>query len=262
MFLFKKIAGPFFYPLSICLEILILGLVLLWFTRRQRAGKIVVTLGTILLLLFSSDQFSNLLLRPLEYRYPPVTDVSPGESGTQNTFTSIKWIVVLSGGKISDPDIPVASQLFSASLIRLVESIQLHRELRGSKLILSGGGVLSSVSEGNVLAQVAQALGVNPQELIAETESRDTEDQALNIKQIVGQDRFILVTSAAHMPRALALFRKQGLQPLPYPVGHLAIGRNVINLVSFFPYAENLSKSQVAIYESLGLIWSKLRGQL
>lgn len=261
MFLFKKIVGPFFYPLSICLEILLLGLVLLWFTRKQRAGKIVVALGTFLLLLFSSDLFANFILRPLEYRYPPVTDVSPGESGTQNIFTSIKWIVVLSGGKISDPDIPAASQLLSASIIRLVESIQLHRELPGSKLILSGGGVLSSISEGKILAQVAQALGVNPQELVTETESKDTEDQARSIGKIVGQDRFILVTSASHMPRALALFRKQGMQPLPYPVGHLVIGRNV-DLVSLFPSAENLYKCQIAAYEYLGWIWSKLRGQL
>ena len=43
MFLFKKIVAPFFFPLSICLEILFLGLFLLWFTRRQKTGKIIVS---------------------------------------------------------------------------------------------------------------------------------------------------------------------------------------------------------------------------
>ena len=53
MFMLKKIVALFFYPLSLCLGILILGLLFLWATRRQRLGKRLVTLGTVLLLLLS-----------------------------------------------------------------------------------------------------------------------------------------------------------------------------------------------------------------
>ena len=76
MFLFKKIVVPFFFPLSICLEILFLGLFFLWFTRRQKTGKIIVSLGTIVLVMISYVTISDVLLRPLEYEYSPITDVS------------------------------------------------------------------------------------------------------------------------------------------------------------------------------------------
>ena len=62
MFLVKKIVALFFYPVGLCLGILILGLFCLWATRRQRLGKVLVTLGTVLLLLFSTSLISSWLL--------------------------------------------------------------------------------------------------------------------------------------------------------------------------------------------------------
>jgi uncharacterized SAM-binding protein YcdF (DUF218 family) len=65
MFLFKKIVAPFFFPLSICLEILFLGLFILWFTRRQKAGKLIIFLGTVVLLMISCVNISDMLLQQL-----------------------------------------------------------------------------------------------------------------------------------------------------------------------------------------------------
>ena len=70
MFVVKKIVALFFYPVGLCLGILILGLFCLWATRRQRLGKVLVTLGTVLLLLLSTSFISSGLLVPLEHRYP------------------------------------------------------------------------------------------------------------------------------------------------------------------------------------------------
>ena len=70
MFIVKKIVPLFLYPVSLCLGILILGLVFLWATRRQRLGKGLATLGTVLLLLLSLDGISGQFLTPLERRYP------------------------------------------------------------------------------------------------------------------------------------------------------------------------------------------------
>jgi uncharacterized SAM-binding protein YcdF (DUF218 family) len=66
MFLFKKIVPQFLFPVPLVLELLLLGLALLWFTRRQRAGRVLVSAGTGLLLIFSNAFVSHLLLRPLE----------------------------------------------------------------------------------------------------------------------------------------------------------------------------------------------------
>ena len=69
----------------------------------------------------------------------------------------------------------MASQLSGSSLIRLVEGIRLHRELPDTKLILSGGGAFGPMPEAVAMSQVAQTLGVMPQEIIIEEDSPDTE---------------------------------------------------------------------------------------
>lgn len=69
MFLLKKIVAPLFFPVSLCLELLLLGLFLLWFTRKQKTGKIIVSIGVILLGTLSYGAVSDILLQPLEYKY-------------------------------------------------------------------------------------------------------------------------------------------------------------------------------------------------
>ncbi len=121
MFLFKKIVGPFFFPVTIILMMLILGLFFLLLARKQRTGKILVLIGTTFLGLLSYDGVSERILKPLEYKYPPLLS---GQS-----IQNVKWIVVLGGGHSSDPELPVTSQLSEASLARVVEGIRLHRGL-------------------------------------------------------------------------------------------------------------------------------------
>lgn len=101
----------------------------------------------------------------------------------------IKWVVVLGGGHISDPKIPITGQLSDASMARLVEGIRLHRELPKSKLILSGGSFFDRVSNAKVLSEVAMALGVKKKNILLEEISKDTEDQARLIQQIVSKPR-------------------------------------------------------------------------
>jgi len=254
MFMFKKIVAPLFFPLSICLEIFLVGIFLLWFTRKQMAGKIIVTIGVATLVALSYGVASETLLRPLEYKYPPMTDVS--------TILDVKWVVVLSGGHTPDDQLPITGQLSDASLVRLVEGVQIHRKLPKSKLVLSGGGVFSAVTEAKVMMDVAIALGMNAKDLVLESESKDTKDQARLIHKIVGDSRFILVTSASHMPRSMVLFLKKGMHPIPAPIGHKVIKRKKITPSMFFPSAGRIEKTERAFYEYLGLAWAKLRGQI
>ena len=65
MFLFKKIVAPFFFPLSCCLEILIIWLILLWFTKYKKTAKIIISAGVILLTLLSYPTLPKMLLQPL-----------------------------------------------------------------------------------------------------------------------------------------------------------------------------------------------------
>ncbi len=254
MFLLKKIVAPLFFPLSLCLEILLAGIFLLWFTRKQKAGKIIVSIGVVILIAFSYGAASDILLRPLEYKYPPMTDMS--------AVLDVEWVVVLSGGSSSDAHLPITGRLSHASLVRLVEGIRIHRKLLKSKLILSGGGAFNTVAEAKTMADVAVILGIDSKDFILESESKDTKDQARFIRKIVGENRSVLVTSASHMPRSIALFKKRGMHPIPAPIGHKVKERQKITPAIFFPSAGRIAKMEHAFYEYLGLVWAKLRGQI
>ena len=254
MFLLKKIISPLFLPVPLCLEILLTGLVLLWFTRRQKLGKIVVSIGVILLATLSYDAIPNNLLRPLEYKYPPLLKLED--------VHDIKWVVVLGGGHQSDPSIPSTSQLSDASIARLVEGIRLYKMLPGSKLILSGGSAFDPVPDAEILQDCALAIGVRKKDLILESVSKDTKDEARLIEEIVRNDSFVLVTSASHTPRAMALFEKRGMHPIPAPTEHLAKESQKISPGMFFPSADGLKKAERAFHEYLGLGWAKIRGQI
>ena len=80
----------------------------------------------------------------------------------------------------------------------MVEGIRIHNSLKGSKLILSGGAVFDPVPEAKVMADAAYKLGVDPDDIILESASKDTEDQAQNIEklaQLNQNDKIILVTT-------------------------------------------------------------------
>jgi uncharacterized SAM-binding protein YcdF (DUF218 family) len=261
MFIVKKMLPLLVYPVSLCLGILILGLLFLWATRRQRLGKGLVTVGTVLLLLLSFPFLSRQTLIPLERRYPPLLHPETVSWGEESS-ASVKWIVVLGGGHRSDPGLPANSQISSAALGRVVEGVRLYKLIPGSKLLLAGGRVFDPVPEAKVMAQVAELLGVKPQDISLEPDSRDTADQAEIISKKLGRERFILVTSAFHLPRSMALFEKRGLKPIPAPSDFPAREPQGFNPTTFFPKASALEQVETALHEYLGIVWAWLRGAI
>ncbi len=254
MFLFKKIASTFLFPVPLCLEVMLVGLFLLWFTRKQVLGKVVVTLGAVLLGVLSYGSFSDGLLRPLEYSYPPKPAVE--------AIRGAKWIVVLGGGHVSDPRVPVTSQLSGESMARLVEGIRLQKMNPEARLLLSGGSAFDPVPNAEIMARVASSIGVDRQNMVLETTSRDTEEEARTIKDMVGNEPLLLVTSASHMHRSMALFKSQGMNPVPAPTGHMLKEPQGTSPRAFFPGTDGLRKAEAAFYEYLGLAWAKVRGEI
>jgi uncharacterized SAM-binding protein YcdF (DUF218 family) len=250
MFLMKKILSRFLFPVPLSLEFLLIGLFLLWFTRRERAGKALVTCGALLLLGLSNNFVSNALLRPLEHRYPPLLTVHAGPD-----VHTVSFIAVLGGWADDDPNVPITSHVSPDLMVRLIEGVALHRELPGSKLILSGG---NDSAEG--MTHIAEWLGVRAEDIVPVSIPRDTEEESQQIASLVGPHRFILVTSAAHMPRAMGLFRKRGVTPIAAPTNYLAPVHR-FETDDLFPDGYDLFKSQVAFYEYLGLAWERLRGK-
>ena len=114
-----------------------------------------------------------------------------------------------------------------------------------------------------VSGQGSVGRGQGPEDIVLETKAADTKDHAIYVKEIVGKDRFILVTSASHMPRAMALFRKHGMEPVPAPTDYMVKVRGWgLRPMMFFPSAGSLEKAGRAIHEYLGIIWGKVRSQM
>src|SRR5438132_9241354 len=177
------------------------------------------------------------------------------------TKPQVKWIVELGDGDTYSPSLPPTTQLHDASLARIVEAIRLNKELPESKMVLSEGTTFDNVPVAKVMGWAMRALGVEEKDIVVETQSRDTEGSAQFVQAIVGKDRFILVTSASHMRRSQALFRKLGMDPIAAPTDYESSSQG-LRLSDFYPRVGELRKSDLALHEHLGLAWAKLRGKI
>jgi hypothetical protein len=141
MFLFKKIVGPFFQPIPLCIALLLLGLFFMVFSRKKNTGKVLVGVGTIVLALFSYSGVSDLLVRTLEGKYPAISAFEE--------LKGTKWIVVLGGGFTVDPALPLSTYLSAASLVRLSKAIRIHNKLPQMRLVFTGGSGFKGFTPGS-----------------------------------------------------------------------------------------------------------------
>jgi len=252
MFILKKIVTLLLMPMSLCLGVLGVGILLLWMRRRIGAAKIVLTFGVLVLAALSLSAVANQFNKPLETWYPPLLDAGG--------IKDVKWVVVLGGGHTSNPELQPNAQIGSSSLARLVEGIRIHRALPESKLLLSGGAVFDPVPEAVTMAAVARMLGVSPDDMVLESQSQDTGQQSQFVQGIVQNEQCILVTSAIHMPRAMRVFEQKGMKPIPAPTDFGDWMRKENSPNQFFPRAGELRKVEAALHEYLGLLWARVTG--
>jgi uncharacterized SAM-binding protein YcdF (DUF218 family) len=248
IFFLKKIAILLIMPMTVCLVVLGFGVLLLWIRRRIGAARTMLTLGVIVMTALSFNAVANQIIKPLELWYPPLLDAE--------RVKDVNWVVVLGGGHTSNSDFPANAQIENQSLARLVEGIRLHRMLPGSKLLLSGGAVFDPAPEAETMADVAYMLGVSREDMLLETQSKDTHEQAVRIRELLGPKSMVLVTSAVHMPRAMMDLQKAGLRPIPAPVDFSDWMRSQSGPGRFFPRARELKKIESALHEYLGLLWA------
>jgi uncharacterized SAM-binding protein YcdF (DUF218 family) len=254
----EKLMSVLLLPLPLCVGILLVGLFLLCFTQKQATGKAVVFAGVAMLLLLGNPAFSNKLLRPLEHQYPRL--VLPSDSATDRQVRAARYIVVLGDDGSSDPRVRISNQPREDSLVRLVEGLRLFKQLGGRKLILSGGPGRYSSPMALYMATAAQGLGVRRQDMILESKSAGGEEQAQLVAIIVGNDPFILVTSASRMSQAMAMFKKAGANPIAAPAGYWSTASQKLGPADLCPTSGGLGKAERAVYEYLELAWGNLRG--
>lgn len=249
-FILKKIISALLLPLSICWLCMLLGLCLLKSHRRWAYGLWLT--ATAILFIFGNGSISYQLIHELEKSYPPLSHIAP----------DVTTVVVLAGGTQNNAKAPVNQQLGNISTARLIEGIRcvqlIKKHHHKPQLVLSGGSVFGSHTEGQVMAATVKLLQLAADATITvEQASRDTADQAAYLHKTLGIKPFVLVTSASHMPRSMMLFEQLGMHPIAAPANTHSAPSHGPWLLRLLPNANNLATSDTAIHEYLGYIWSR-----
>ncbi len=211
----------------------------------------------VLLAIAAFSPLGNLLLYPLESRFPAWDAAQGAPDG----------IVVL-GGSI-DPDLSVAHDVpvIRTAPDRIVAAAALARKYPNAQIVFSGGSaslISNEAREADYAAATFESLGVDKARLIMDRASRNTYENALFSKQLAAPkpgERWLLVTSAFHMPRSVGLFRKAGFAVEPYPVDW-HVGRDVADVFAFTQFStDGLVRTDAAVREWLGLVAYWLTGR-
>jgi len=242
-------------PSQLLLMMPVLGALLL-LLGRVRAGRVLCVSGGVAILLLGFLPLSHYLVHLLEARFPqPV--LPPRITG----------IVLLSGAErpaaslvYQEPQLNLAAARYTATL-RLAAQ---HPEAR----VVFSGGPLDDVDLGHLGGQTAVAkeillnVGLDPARLTFEEMSRDTCDNATNTRALVRPqpgETWVVVTSAMHVPRAIACFRAVGWNVVPKPADyHVVLG---LWRTGSFEAADNLALMDSALHEWIGLVYYRLSGR-
>ncbi|WP_087018800.1 envelope biogenesis factor ElyC [Thaumasiovibrio subtropicus] len=252
MFELKKIIAALIMPMPALLIIGFSGLLCLWFSRHKRVGSTLASICIIGLFLLSFQPISSRLLMPIERQH---TAFIPG------TDQPINYVLVLGHGHVVDDDLSPTASLSRAALMRLTEGIRILRHYPNATLILSGYSGGTEISHARMLAKVAIALGVSKNRIVLLETAQDTWEEARQSAVVVGDNPFVVVTSASHMPRALNEFRQMGLEPLAAPTNYLA-NQDIQQFWHYTPQANYLEQSERFWYETLGQYWQSLRDKV
>ncbi|MDD3008957.1 MAG: ElyC/SanA/YdcF family protein [Arcobacter sp.] len=247
MFVFKKIVSAFLLPIPIGLFLLFLSFIYLMFNSYKKA-KVFLFLGLSWFVLLSFQPISNAILAPLENSHKALIETP-----------KVNYILVLGSGHKSDENLSITSQVKMTAINRLVEGIRHYKNLENAKLIVSGYSFSDKNSHAFMQEQLAISLGVKKEDIIRLDTTKDTKEEAVETKKIVGTEPLILVTSASHMKRSVLLFEKEGLKIIASPTNHMAYEDDSYS--SYFS-AKNLRKCEIAIHEYLGLVYSWLRDEI
>lgn len=243
----KAVVAPWLQPLPLGLLLACFGVFARRATGWRRLGIGLITAGIVLAVAATLAPVANALLCPLESRYPAVLDATA-------LWPVPRYVAVLGSGYHPQGGLPVTAALDAAAVVRLTEGIRLFRQLPEARLILCGGTVHGwpPIARGYGLA--AAALGVPQSALLVLDTPRDTGEEIRAIYGLVGAAPVLLVTSAAHMPRVMALARREGLHAVAAPTGNLTGTSMPGDVWLPLPSGTSLRKSETAFHEYLGLL--------
>jgi len=260
-FALKKFVSFFLMPVPLCLTLLALGWLLTGRNRSSRLGRLLISAALLFLAVFANKAISVALVHPLEVLYPSVPDFVPGQP-LKPELAACRSVVVLGSGHAEMPELSANNRLSFSGLERIVEGVRILRMLPEATLIVSGPAEGRAQSHASVLAATAVSLGIDPSRIRRIENGHDTEEESQAVAAMVGAGPVALVTSAAHMPRAGALFHHAGIQFYPCPTDYSARFGHEFSWSELLWDSESLDRSTWAMRERLGYLWLRLRHKI
>ncbi len=212
MFGLSKILGFFALPSNLLMALALAG-ILLMNTRFRRFGQGLLIGAVLLLVIVGIAPVGNALMLPLEERFPKWDPKRGSPHG----------IVVL-GGAVS-PDVSAARDdiALNEAAERMTAVAKLAREHPSARIVFTGGSgrLLGGASEADFVTGLFESFGIPRDRIVLEKRARNTIENAVLTKELVQpkpDERWLLVTSAHHMPRSVGLFRKAGFPVEAHPV--------------------------------------------
>jgi len=254
-FILSKTVGFFTIPSNFLLAIGLLGVVLLCTRFRRLASWLVVT-SLVLIALVGFSPLGNVLLLPLEQRFPP-WDASRGPPD---------GIVVLGGAILPEVSLARGAVALNESAERITGTAELARRYPNARIIFTGGTsslMFDAPVEAPIAVKEFEALGIAHERITAEEQSRNTIENAVFSRLLADPkpgERWLLVTSAFHMPRAIAAFRAAGFPVEAYPVDWRTRGP-IDAAEPFASFTDGLARTDLAMHEWIGLLAYRLGGQ-
>jgi uncharacterized SAM-binding protein YcdF (DUF218 family) len=246
-FVISKTLGIMLLPTNFMIGLGLIG-VMLVATRWRRLGRRLMIVSLALLAICAWSPLGKLLLYPLETRFP-AWDASKGAPD---------GIIVLGGPIDADLSVAHGTAVLSAAGDRIVATAALAHRYPRTRVLYTGGSanlLSNDAKEADFAADLFENLGIARSRLVMERSSRNTLENAEFSKALVNPksgERWLVVTSASHMPRAVGLFRMAGFAVEAYPVDW-KLGRGA-ELFTFFNLAgDGLSRTDTAVREWMGL---------
>lgn len=255
-FFLSKTIGKMLLPTNFLIGIGVIGALLLA-TRWTSLGRRLMVLSVLMLAVCGFSPLGSWLLYPLESRFPPWDAARGAPDG----------IIVLGGSIDADLSVAHGGAVVRSEADRIIAAAVLARQYPNARILFTGGSanlLSNDAKEADYAGALFESLGVARARLTMERRSRNTQENVEFSKAMVAPksgERWLLVTSAFHMPRSVGLFRKAGFAVEPYPVDWRVGGRS--DLLAFFPVADDgLGRTEIALREWMGLIAYRASGKI
>jgi uncharacterized SAM-binding protein YcdF (DUF218 family) len=254
-FVLAKILGFFALPSNILISLGLVGVVLMA-TRFARAGRRLAVIALILIAIAGYSPFGNALILPLEDRFPQWDAARGAPAG-----------IISIGGAL---ETVVASERHQVALNEAAERVtaiaELARRYPEARIVFTGGSgnlIYGGGSEAELAGRLFESFGIAKERITLEDKSRDTAENARFTKELMQPkpaERWLIVTSAYHMPRTMGVFRAAGFSAEAYPVDYRTRGTMDL-LRPFNNLGDGLRRTDTAAREWVGLLIYRLTGR-